>query len=211
VTEALLPRLQAIVDVDLAVRAGWAPADLARAFLDGGARFLQLRAKQLPSGPFLDLCDAVVALSRECQAIVIVNDRVDLARLSGADGVHVGQDDLPPAAARQLLGPRAVIGYSTHSVGQVGAALREEVSYVAVGPVFGTSTKDTGYGAVGVELVSAAARLAGPVPIVVIGGITLENARSALDAGAAAVAVISDLLTGGDPATRVRDYLRALT
>jgi thiamine-phosphate pyrophosphorylase len=85
------------------------------------------------------------------------------------------------------------------------------VSYVAVGPVFGTSTKDTGYGAVGVELVAAAARLAGPIPIVVIGGITLDNARSALDAGAAAVAVISDLLTGGDPATRVRDYVRALT
>ena len=205
-----LPRLAAIVDVEVASRTGWTPSDLARAFLDGGARLLQLRAKQLPSGAFLDLCDAVVALGHEYQATVIVNDRVDLAKMSGAHGAHVGQDDLPPAAARQQLGPDAIVGFSTHSVAQVKAALRDPVSYVAVGPVFGTSTKDTGYHAVGLELVAAAARLSSQMPVVAIGGVTLDNARSALDAGAASVAVISDLLTGGDPTTRVRDFLHAL-
>jgi thiamine-phosphate pyrophosphorylase len=205
-----LPRLHAIVDVDVAARAGWTPADLSRAFLDGGARFLQLRAKRSASGPLLDLCDTVVTLGREYQATVIVNDRVDLARLSGAAGVHVGQDDLPPAVAREQLGADAVVGCSTHSVAQVEAALREPVSYIAVGPVFGTSTKDTGYRAVGLELVSAAARLVAERPVVAIGGITLENARTTIDAGAAAVAVISDLLTGGDPVKRVAAFLRAL-
>ena len=206
----MVSRLQAIVDMDVAAGAGWSAVDLARSILDGGARFLQLRAKLLPSGAFLDLCDAVVALSHEYQASVIVNDRVDLARMSGASGVHVGQEDLPPAAARQQLGPEAIVGFSTHSIAQVEAALREPVSYIAVGPVFGTATKDTGYRAVGLEFVSAAARLAGQTPIVAIGGITLDNAGSALAAGASSVAVISDLLTDGDPVKRVAAFLRTV-
>jgi thiamine-phosphate diphosphorylase len=197
------------VDVRVADAAGWKPLDLARAFLDGGARLLQLRAKELPSGLLLNLSDALVALADEYEAGVIVNDRVDVARLSGADGVHVGQEDLPPAVAREQLGPGAIVGYSTHSVAQVEAALREPISYLAVGPVFGTSTKDTGYSAVGLELVSAAARLADPMPVVAIGGVTLANAAAAIGAGASAVAVISDLLVG-DPAERVKAYLRIL-
>ena len=198
------------MDVDASARAGLAPIDVSLAFLEGGARLLQLRAKQLASGPFLDLCDEVVALGRAYHASVIVNDRVDLARMSGAAGVHVGQDDLPPAAARAQLGPDTIVGYSTHSVEQLEAAMREPVSYIAVGPVFGTLTKETGYGAVGLELVAAAVRIAGPIPVVAIGGITIANARSVIDAGAASVAVISDLLVGNDPAARVRAYLRAL-
>jgi thiamine-phosphate pyrophosphorylase len=183
--------------------------ELARAFLDGGATFLQIRAKELASGPFLDLCDAVVAMGAPAGALVIVNDRVDLARMSGAAGVHVGQDDLPPAAARAQLGDGAIIGYSTHSVEQFEAARREPVSYVAVGPVFGTRTKDTGYDAVGLELVTEAARQSDGRPVVAIGGITLERAAAVRAAGAASVAVIGDLLRGS-PAGRVRDFLRAL-
>ena len=201
--------LHAIVDVDVAANAGWKPTELARAFLDGGARLLQLRAKDLPSGAFLDLSDAVVALADEYEARIVVNDRVDVARLSGAAGVHVGQDDLSPAAARAQLGPAAIIGFSTHTVAQVEAALAEPISYVAVGPVFGTATKDTGYSAVGLDLVSAAARLAGAIPVVAIGGVKLENVRAAIDAGASSVAVISDLLVG-DPAERVKAFLRIL-
>ncbi len=197
--------------MQVASRLGWNPVDLARAFLDGGAPVLQLRAKELPSGRFLDLCDELASLAAESSALLIVNDRVDLARMSGAGGVHVGQDDLPPAAARDQLGPEAVVGVSTHSVPQLEAALREPVSYVAVGPVFGTSTKDTGYDAVGLELVRAASRMAGTMPIVAIGGVTLDNARAAIDAGASAVAVISDLLAGGDPESRVKAYLRLLS
>ena len=193
----------------MAAGAGWTPLDLARAFLDGGARLLQLRAKGMPSGALLELAEAIVEMADQYEAGLIVNDRVDVARLAGAEGVHVGQEDLPPAAAREQLGPAAIVGYSTHSVAQAEAALREPISYLAVGPVFGTSTKDTGYNAVGLELVSAAARLAGSMPVVAIGGVTLDNARSAIDAGASAVAVISDLLVG-DPGERVKAYLRIL-
>jgi thiamine-phosphate pyrophosphorylase len=143
-------------------------------------------------------------------ATLVINDRVDLALMSGAPGVHVGQEDLPPDAVRALLGPQAIVGYSTHSMEQIEHALRVPVSYIAVGPVFGTRTKDTGYDAVGLNLVSAAARMAGPVPVVAIGGITLANARSVIDAGAAAVAVIGDLLTDKDVRRRAGAYLRAL-
>ena len=202
--------LHAIVDVHVAANAGWQPVDLARAFLDGGARTLQLRAKNLPSGALLSLSEALVALSVEYKARIIVNDRLDIARLSGAGGVHVGQEDLPPSVAREQLGPAAIVGYSTHSVTQVEGALREPVSYIAVGPVFGTSTKDTGYNAVGLNLVSIASRRAQSTPVVAIGGVTLDNARSVIEAGAAAVAVISDLVAGRDPEARVKAYLRAL-
>jgi len=203
-------KLHAIADVQAAERAGWAPIDLARAFLDGGATVIQLRAKQLPSGAFLDLCAAAVALARPYNADIIVNDRVDIARLSGAAGVHVGQDDLRPAAVRELLGDRAIIGFSTHNVEQIEAALRERINYVAVGPVFGTHTKATGYNAVGLDSVTVAARLAGEIPVVAIGGITLENASSVIAAGAASVAVISDLLVGNDPTRRTRAFLQTL-
>ena len=203
-------RLHAIVDVDAAKRAGWAPLDLARAFFAAGASLVQIRAKHLPSSSFLDLSDRVVEMAAAAGRSVIVNDRADIARMSQAAGVHVGQDDLQPRDARAIVGPDAIVGYSTHTIEQVRAACTEPVSYIAVGPVFGTSTKDTGYQAVGLDLVSAAARAAGPIPIVAIGGIKLENARSVLDAGAAAVAVISDLLTNGDPEGRIAAYVQAL-
>jgi thiamine-phosphate pyrophosphorylase len=131
--------------------------------------------------------------------------------LSGAAGVHVGQDDLPPSAARRLLSEGAIVGFSTHTIAQVEGALSEPISYVAVGPVFGTRTKDTGYTAVGLDLVGTAAQLTGAAPVVAIGGITLENARSVIDAGAAAVAVISDLLLGNDPCGRTQAFLQRLT
>jgi thiamine-phosphate pyrophosphorylase len=206
----MLPSLQAIVDVELAERVGWSPRDLARAYLDGGARFLQIRAKSLPSGPFLELCDAIVSDGRAADAIVIVNDRVDLAKLSGADGAHVGQDDLPVTDARAQLGPEAIIGVSTHTIGQVRGSLDLPATYTAVGPVFGTRSKETGYEAVGLALVSAAQAVCGARPVVAIGGITLDTAPSLLAAGATSVAVISDLLEGNGPAARVRAYCRAL-
>ena len=205
-----LPRLQAIVDVDTAARAAWTPLDLARACRDGGARFLQLRAKRLASGHFLDLCDGVVAMADPYGASVIVNDRVDVARLAGAAGAHVGQEDLAPGAARAQLGAEAIVGYSTHTLAQVRSALEEPVSYIAVGPVFGTVTKATGYDAVGLALVREARRLAGERPLVAIGGITLETSPDVIRAGASSVAVISDLLAAGDPARRVRQYVDAL-
>jgi thiamine-phosphate pyrophosphorylase len=130
--------------------------------------------------------------------------------MSGAAGAHVGQEDIPPAAARRILGPRAVIGHSTHTTVQIEAAARELISYLAIGPVFGTRTKNTGYESVGLEMVSQAARLARGLPVVAIGGITLETARSVIAAGAAGVAVIGDLLASGAPQARVTAYQQAL-
>lgn len=186
-------------------------ARLAAAFLDGGARIIQLRAKRLAAAPFLAHADDLVRVAAPYGAAVVVNDRVDLALLAGAAGAHVGQEDLPPAAARRILGPHATIGYSTHTIAQIDAAAGEPISYIAVGPVFGTRTKDTGFEAVGLALVAEAVRRSRGRPVVAIGGVTLERAREALAAGASSVAVISDLLTGGDPAARVAAYLDALS
>ncbi len=208
---AALPRLYPIVDVEVSERAGWAPRDLARAYLAGGARLLQLRAKHLGSGAFLDLALAIVADASEAGALVIVNDRADLAVLAGAAGVHVGQDDLAPGDVRRLVGPDALVGFSTHSDSQTDDALAQPISYLAVGPVSWTRTKDTGYERVGLPLVAHAAGRASTrdMPVVAIGGITLDTARSVTDAGAASVAVITDLLQG-NPEQRVQQYLAAL-
>ena len=123
----------------------------------GGARWLQLRAKTAASGAFLDLAIRVREIAHADGAILVINDRADIARLAGADGVHVGQDDLSPGAARAIAGAGAVVGFSTHTEAQIDAAVTQPVSYIAVGPVFGTATKDTGYTRVGLELVSYAA------------------------------------------------------
>jgi thiamine-phosphate pyrophosphorylase len=168
-----------------------------------------LRAKRLPSGAFLEAAASLTLLAHGRGAVLIVNDRADIARLSGADGVHLGQDDLDPASARRLLGTAAMIGRSTHTEAQLEAAANEPVDYIAVGPVFATSTKATGYDAVGLAMVRRAARLGRPV--VAIGGITLDSAASVLEAGAASVAVIRDLLTEGDPAARTRAFVKQLS
>jgi thiamine-phosphate pyrophosphorylase len=205
-----LPPLYAIVDVDVASRAGWQPLDLAGAYLQGGAQLLQLRAKTLASGAFLDLAQSMVPLAHAAGARLIVNDRVDIALLAGADGVHVGQDDLEPADVRRLLGDQRLIGLSTHTVDQLIAAVSQPISYVAVGPVFGTMTKETGYEAVGLELVSRAVELAAPagLPVVAIGGITRARVAEVWAAGAASAAVITDLI-GDDPAARVAAFAPA--
>ena len=214
-----LPRLYVILDEEAAHTAGWTVPDLARACLAGGARFLQVRAKRLSSREYLAACDTVMSSAAVHDAIVIVNDRADIARLCGAAGVHVGQEDLAPSAARTIMGESAIVGLSTHTCEQAREGLSQRVDYIAVGPVFGTSTKQTGYTVVGLDLVTRAATLTHSVdheahspvrPIVAIGGITLAHARSVIDAGAASVAVISDLLATGDPESRVEEYLAAL-
>ena len=212
-SQSPIPRLNAIVDVEAAARAGWRPMDLTRALLDGGARFLQLRAKHLPSAELLDLAAAIAELARPRGARLIVNDRADLARLANADGVHLGQDDLPPAAVRAIVGGDAIVGVSTHTLDQIDRAVAEPVSYVAIGPVFGTTTKATGYEAVGLEIVRAAAERAARrgLPLVAIGGITLATAASVIASGAASVAVIGDLLATGDPEARTREYVVRLS
>ena len=175
-------------------------------------RFLQIRAKQASSGALLAAAEAIVRHAEGSGALIVVNDRADVARLAGAGGVHVGQDDLPAAQARAILGPAACVGLSTHTLDQIARGLQEPVDYLAIGPVFGTATKATGYEAVGLNMVTdaAAALKSRGLPLVAIGGITLERATDVLLAGATSVAVISDLFTGGDSRARIRQYLERL-
>ena len=181
---------------------------LAAACLAGGARILQLRCKDQSGAAFLELARRLVRLAAVAGARVIVNDRPDIARLSGAAGVHVGQDDLPVADARHIAGPGAIVGISTHDEVQIDAALAGGATYVAVGPVFGTSTKTTGYEPRGLELLRYAAGRG--KPIVAIGGITLVRAASVADAGATGLAVITDLLEGTSAEARVRAFASAI-
>ena len=205
------PRLYAIVDVDVCAAAGHTPLDVLRAFLAAGVRLIQLRAKTWDSGAFLDLAAAAVADAQAAGAVIVVNDRADIAVLSHAPGLHVGQDDLSPADARRIVGPDAWLGLSTHTVEQWTAALAAPISYVAIGPVFETGTKATGFESVGLHTVRlvAAAAAARALPVVAIGGITIERAPAVIEAGAAAVAVISGLLDGA-PEARARAFIRAL-
>jgi thiamine-phosphate pyrophosphorylase len=181
--------------------------------MDGGATLLQLRAKHMSSREFLEVADTVTERARASQASVIINDRADVARLAGAAGVHVGQDDVSPADVRRVVGNQAIVGLSTHTEAQYMAAAGEPIDYLAVGPVFSTTTKDTGYTAVGIDLVRGACEAARgrSLPVIAIGGITLERAESVIRAGAASVAVITDLLVDEDPSARVRTYLDRLS
>lgn len=211
--QSRIPPLNAILDHDAAARAGWTLVDLASAFLDGGARFLQVRAKTIDSAALLDAAAAIVERAAGSGAIVVVNDRADIAAIAGAAGVHVGQEDLAPHLVRTIVGDRAIVGLSTHTADQIERALAEPISYLAIGPVFDTRTKATGYDRVGLDRVRAAVAAARTrsLPVVAIGGITLETAADVIGAGADSVAVISDLLTGHDPAARVRAFVERLT
>jgi thiamine-phosphate pyrophosphorylase len=169
---------------------------------------LQLRQKGGSSASFLRLADALVSLARPVEALIVINDRSDIARLSGAGGVHVGQDDLTPADVRNVAGPDAVVGLSTHDEQQIDAALGGDATYIAVGPIFGTATKETGYSARGLDLLSGAAGRGKPV--VAIGGVTLDRVPDLIAAGATGIAVISDLLTGPNPEARTREFIARL-
>lgn len=201
----LVPPLYPIIDIDLCRMRGIDPRTLVTAYLAGGARMLQIRLKSGGSGPLLSLCREAVAAAKPYGALIIVNDRPDIAAMAGAAGVHVGQTDLPAAVAQAIAGSGAIVGVSTHTPEQVDEALSGPARYVAVGPVFRTSTKDTGHEPRGLELVRYAARTGKPV--IAIGGISIDNAASVVEAGASAVAVISDLLSETAPDERVRAFL----
>jgi thiamine-phosphate pyrophosphorylase len=205
----VLPRLYAILDIDACGRRGLDPLAVLDQWLEAGVRLVQLRAKTLAAGPALAAAESVVRRTRAAGALLICNDRADLARLAGADGVHVGQTDLAPTDVRGLLPTSALVGLSTHNEVQVRRARDEPISYLAIGPVFETASKTQPDPAVGLEGVRMAASLANGVPLVAIGGITVERARSVIDAGATSVAVISDLLQG-DAKARARSFIESL-
>ncbi len=206
-----VPRLYAILDLEAAAARKLDPAAIYRGWLDAGIRLIQLRTKTLGSGPLVEMAREFADAARAVGATFVLNDRVDLARIAGASGVHVGQTDLPPVDARKILGPAAIVGLSTHTEAELTAAVREPVDYVAVGAVFTTTMKGASHPVVGFDLVRHAAALGARhgKPIVAIGGITIETAPAVIEAGAASVAIISDLLQG-DPVERARQYLSVL-
>lgn len=177
-------------------------AEQVRSFIDAGADLIQIREKNASAREFYFAALEAVAVAREHDVLVIINDRVDIALAVGAAGVHLGQEDLSPAAARAVLGPDAIIGYSTHTLEQALAAVKLPVDYIAFGPIFPTSTKKDPDPVVGLSRLSEIRKAIGKMPLVAIGGIRFENAGSVLAAGADSVAVISDLLTGPDAIER---------
>lgn len=207
----VLPYLYAILDVDIAAARGLQPASLCDIWLAAGIRLIQLRAKHLTGGPMQQLAAELTGQCHAAGGRLIVNDRADVARLSGADGVHVGQDDLTPEHARQVVGADAVVGVSTHSEVQVREAVQGPIDYLAIGPIFSTSSKEQPDPVVGLEGLTRASAIAASrgIPLVAIGGITLDKAPAVLEAGASSVAVISDLLAG-DPAARARAFVHLI-
>ena len=202
------PFIYPVVDTVVCRANGLDPVLVAEACFRGGATLVQLRAKEDSSAALLSLADRVVTAARARGGRVIVNDRADISMMAGADGVHVGQEDLAVEAVRDVVGAAAIVGLSTHTREQIDHALTTSASYIAVGPIFGTATKDTGYSARGLELIGYAAGRGKPV--VAIGGITLERAAQVVAAGASGLAVITDLLTSGDVEPRVREFVRSL-
>lgn len=196
----LLPRLYAIADASFGD-----PVKIAEALFDGGARLVQIRNKTACARELLDQVERILEVAPS-GARVIVNDRVDVARIAAAAGVHLGQSDLPAPAARQILGPDRIIGFSTHSVEQALEADKLAIDYIAVGPIFSTPTKQNAEPVVGVETLAAICRSVRK-PVVAIGGIKLENAAQILQAGAQSIAVISGLLRSADIRAGVRAWV----
>jgi len=186
-----LPRVYPLTDVQLS---GLSHAEQVRLLSLGGATLVQLREKQMAGLQFYEQARAAVAAG----VPLIINDRVDIALAVGAHGVHLGQDDMPPEAARRLLGDKAVIGYSTHNVEQAKKALTLPIDYIAIGPIFSTSSKTNPSPTLGLEGLRAVREAVGNAQLVAIGGISHSTAHAVIEAGADSVAVISALLT--DPA-----------
>jgi len=179
------------------------------ALVSAGVALIQYRDKEGSSLQLFDTSRQLAARARQCHATFIINDRADVALAAGADGVHLGQDDLPVELARRVVQADAVVGCSTHSLAQVEEADRSSADYIAFGPVFSTQSKERPGPIVGLEGLLAA-RKATRKPLVAIGGIAVENARAVIEAGADAVAVISDLLKHEDVAARAQQFLRIL-
>ena len=192
--KSALNGLYALTDTRLS---GMSHYETAAALLEGGARIIQLRDKGITPLELYETARRIAALCRGFGALFIVNDRADIAVASGADGVHLGQDDLPLELARRVCGPSLIIGISTHTIEQAIEAERGGADYIGFGPIFGTATKDTGYTPRGLSML-AKVRAAVKIPVAAIGGITAGNAGDVLRAGADMLAVASAVQIGGD-------------
>ncbi len=201
-----IPAFYPILDTEAAARRKVDVVDAAARMLQGGVQILQFRHKGFWSRGVFETLQRVAELCRNAGVLFVVNDRVDLAKLASA-GLHLGQDDLPPSAARLIVGTATMIGFSTHNEAQLQAAAKEPADYVALGPIFGTASKANPDPTVGLE----GLRKLRPLiqrPLAAIGGITRGNARAVIEAGADSVAVIGDLFPeDGNIAGRVKEWL----
>src|SRR6185312_540894 len=201
-------RLYPITDTELS---GLRHAEQVEQLAAGGAKLIQIREKNLRPRAFSEEALDAVKAARQAGCKVIINDRVDIALAVGADGVHLGQDDMPPDAARRILGPNAIIGFSTHTLEQAKQAVKLPINYLAVGPIFGTQTKVNPDAEVGLEGLSLIREVVTDIPLVAIGGMTLANSQSVIAAGADAVAVISALYRENSQIPQTtNDFLRVL-
>jgi len=202
-----IPRLYAIIDP--AQTRGGSLVGVCEDLLSAGVRLIQHRDKRASSRQLFRDSLELAKRVREAHGVFIVNDRADVALAVSADGVHLGQDDLPVELARRILNQGKWIGCSTHNLAQVIEADKSSADYVAFGPIFPTGSKERPDPVVGLEGLRKA-REATRKPLVAIGGITVENARATIEAGADSVAVISDLIGAPDVAARARKFLEAL-
>ncbi|HET7259250.1 MAG TPA: thiamine phosphate synthase [Candidatus Acidoferrum sp.] len=202
----VLPRLYVILDAALITSS---ERDCAEGLVEAGVRLLQYRNKTAAAGRYLQSSQALAEMLCPRGVLFLVNDRADVACLAGASGVHVGQEDLDVAAARGVVGPDLLVGVSTHNLEQIKRAAASSADYIAVGPVFSTSTKRNPDPVVGLDFVRRA-RAVSDKPLVAIGGITLDRAASVIEAGADSVAVISGILAADDPCQRAREYLKTV-
>lgn len=199
----MFPPLYAILDPILTAQP---LQQVAESLVAAGVELIQLRDKRSPAGVVFQNVKEMNARFASSRIRIILNDRPDIAAIAGAGGVHVGQDDLPVEAARQICGDGLWVGVSTHNLAQLRDADRTSADYIAVGPIFPTATKDNPNRVVGVDFLRAARQLTRK-PLVAIGGITVESAADVFRAGADCVAVIRDLLGARDPAQRAHEYL----
>ncbi|MGC1416412.1 MAG: thiamine phosphate synthase [Candidatus Acidiferrum sp.] len=202
----VLPKLYVILDASLITSS---ERDCALGLAEAGVRLLQYRNKSASSRKYLETSRELAETLRPQGVSFIVNDRADVAFLAGANGVHVGQDDLEVEQARRVLGGDKLVGVSTHNLEQFGRAARSSADYIAAGPVFGTSSKANPDPVVGLDFLRKVRALTNK-PIVAIGGITLDRAAAAIEAGADSVAVISGILNAPDPGERAKQYLNIL-
>jgi thiamine-phosphate pyrophosphorylase len=186
-----LPKVYPITDTQLS---GLSHAEQVAQLIEGGATLIQLRDKDAAPREFYRDAAAALKVARDHRARLIINDRVDIALALKADGVHLGQTDMPAAAARQLLGKEAIIGFSTHNIAQARLALALPVDYIAFGPIFQTSTKQKPDPVTGLDALRELGTIKGSLPIVAIGGITMGNAVETLKSGADSVALIAELV-----------------
>jgi thiamine-phosphate pyrophosphorylase len=204
----VLPPIYPITDKKLAQRA--THLSIMKELVRGGARFIQVRDKSTPPQELLRDLRHCVEFAQSKEVTLIVNDRCDLALSCNAMGVHLGQEDLPPEAARTILGRKRIIGLSVHSIAQIRKSARLPIQYIGYGPVYATTTKEDALPATGLKNLARACK-ASPLPVVAIGGIGLDHVREILEAGAASVAVISALMTSRNLARQMERFLKKAT